>query len=273
MAQIDVATASLPRPTVTGGAPRIDPPSRGQITFVPPSRKAIAATGQVDLVGKPGEVVAGWRLGWFQLQFIEDNYARYKGRSEREGSAKVSWSHLRLCRDTDETVRPPSLYYDPPSQGVSGGRGTFTVAPGTALPASGRLTMNSGFDDGPGQDFDVKVRNTMVHPQADNFLHHVDIAFHFCTLLVAESPAHVFTFLKHFYWNIRWEAHFTPDGSGNPRTSKVDHVQLNVQREVHSGVPRDARFAGRQLDAGLPISNIMAGRNPRVELSASSDLQ
>jgi hypothetical protein len=277
-AKIDPASASLPRPTVSG-VPRIGAPAAGQISFLsppPPPRTSgatgpfdpISATGRVDIVGTPGESVAGWRLGWFQLQFIEDNYARYRGRTERDGSAMASWSHLQLSRDTDETATPRSLYYDPPSQGVTDGRGTFTVGPGTVLPASGRLTMTSGFGDGPESSWDVKVTNTKTRPRAaDNFLHHADIAFHFCTLLVAESPTHEFTFLKHFYWNIRWEAHFKPNASGVPTTTHVDHVQLNVQREVHSGVPSDRRFAGRQLDARLPISNDMDTGHPRFHLS------
>src|SRR6185312_5550285 len=118
-AQIDTRSVALPRPIVSGGAPRINPPSGGQIRFDTASSAAIAASGSVDIVGAPGEAVDGWRLGWFQLQFIEDNYAKYRGRTEHEGSALVSWSHLRLCRDTNETVTPTSLYYDPPSLGLS----------------------------------------------------------------------------------------------------------------------------------------------------------
>ena len=56
---------------------------------------------------------------------------------------------------------------------------------------------------------------------------------------------------------------------------QINHVELNVQREVHSGVPRDRRFlapGGRRSTPRLPVSNIMAGRAPRVELSSGWEL-
>jgi hypothetical protein len=133
--------------------------------------------------------------------------------------------------------------------------------------------MRSEFSDQPSQTYWVKVRNPRTN--ADNFLYHVDIDFHFCTMLVAmslppgEQPR--YTPLKHFYWNILWEAHFTMDASGSPneRATRVRHLEVNVQRQVRSDAPNDPRFVRRLEDRSLPISNELATHLPAVRLGTS----
>src|SRR5262249_50800828 len=141
MVDIDPRSVSLLQPVVAAGRPHIDLHDRDWITCQSPTQRlrpqgwpatqpfdtdplAIAALGRADLVGDPSDPIVGWRLGWIQLQFIEDNFARYRALTEREGSASVSWSHLELCRDNDTRVGggtadvPPtqrSPYYDHPN--------------------------------------------------------------------------------------------------------------------------------------------------------------
>jgi len=53
------------------------------------------------LTGAAGENVANWTLGFIQLKYIGTNHARYRGATDRHGSALVSHSNQILCRDTD----------------------------------------------------------------------------------------------------------------------------------------------------------------------------
>jgi hypothetical protein len=222
----------------------------------------MATRGSVELAGASGENAAGWKLGFFQLQFIETNYARYRGRSTSDGSAKVTRSHQILCRDSFSTASG-NLWYAPQNFDPSRVQGVFNA---TMLSATGTLLMTSGINDAPRETYDIKVLNTRTRQQ--NFLYHADIAFHFCAMLVAENPHHQFTVLKHFYWNVHWEAHFEPDVAGKPRLTRTDHFALNVQRQVHSGVPNDSRFKNHIFSRSLPISNTVAQtRAPRTEFS------
>jgi hypothetical protein len=215
----------------------------------------------VVLRGRAGESLAGWALGYIQLKFIATDYARYRGNTVAEGSVRVTRSNQILCRDTDEAS--PELWYDPITMGIVGTRGTRVLPAGTVLPASGEFTLTSGLWDAPGRSFDHAVRNTLT--RTDNSLHHIDIGLQFCAMLTAREPGGRYHVLKHFYWNVRWEAHFQRDRAGVPQVRiPADHFQLNIQRQVHSGVPNDARFRGRELDARLPISNTISRRPDRV---------
>ncbi|WP_257862937.1 hypothetical protein [Variovorax sp. ZS18.2.2] len=230
-----------------------------KINFESPDINCQASAG---LHGTANEVVDGWLLGFVQLQFIETNYATYRGRSSRDGGSKHSWSHNVLCRDTDEKC--PGLFYDPQKKRTPAQfRG---VCAPTRLDATGRVDMETGFGDAPLQRFDTVVTNTTTG--RPNFLHHADIAFHFCTMLVVGDPLHRFTVLRHFYWNVRWEAHFAPGADDAPHETRRDHFDINVQRHVHSGIPNDPRFRGRVFDRSLKVANDMAARKPAKQFSA-----
>jgi hypothetical protein len=215
----------------------------------------------VTLRGSSGEAIDGWALGYLQLKFIATDYARYRGNAVREGSVRVTRSNQILCRDTDEAS--PELWYDPISWGIHGARGTRVLPPGTTIPASGEYRITAGFGDAPGRSFDSTVMNTAT--SVNNLVHHVDIGLQFCTMLTARDPGGRYYVLKHFYWNVRWETHFDRVPGGVPVLHiPADHMQLNIQHTVHSGVPRDSRFYGRELDAALPISNTITRRPERV---------
>jgi hypothetical protein len=266
MATLDLSTASL---VVSGGGiPRATPVdgARGSVNFDTPAARAhsITAVGSVVLRGREGEQLGGWALGYIQLKFIATDYARYRGNTVAEGSAKVSRSNMILCRDSDEGT--DELWYDPIEDGIVDGHGTTALAEGTVMPASGQITLTSNFGDSPGRPFDNLVKNTITN--ADNFLYHADIGLQFCTMLTARDPDDNFRVLKHFYWNIRWEAHFQRDAAGIPQVRRPpDHFQLNIQRTVHSGVPDDPRFKGREFDNTLPISLTVSGRPEQLRFA------
>ena len=263
MAELDITTASLV--PAGGGVPTATPSggADGFVNFDTPAGRArsITAAGSVILRGREGEALGGWALGYIQLKFIATDYARYRGNTVAEGSTRVSRSNMILCRDSDEGT--DELWYDPVGDGVVDGHGTTVVADGTPMPASGAYTLESAFGDSPGRSFDNVVRNTTT--RVDNFLYHADIGLQFCTMLTVRNPAGHFRVLKHFYWNIRWEAHFQRDRLGVPQVRlPADHFQLNIQRKVHSGVPDDPRFKGREFDNTLPISLTVSGRPERL---------
>lgn len=214
------------------------------------------------LNGTPGESLAGWTLGYVQLKFIGTNYARYKGARDHDGSMYVTGNNQIVCRDTDEAS--PAVWYDPISWGIHGARGTRVLAAGTTMPAAGFLDVTAGFDDAPQRSWPTVQVNTVAPGRPNNYLHHVDIALHFCTLLTARDPANNYYLLKHFYWNVRWELLFTRSAGGVIAPGHVIHQELNIQRTVHTGPSNDRRFHHMELAMVIPISNTVSRRPLRV---------
>jgi hypothetical protein len=258
MAELDRGSASL---LPAGGGLPAAAPVGGAAGHIACTCPGISATGLVTLRGTAGESLAGWALGYLQLKFIATDYARYRGSSTAQGSVMVTRSNQILCRDTDEAS--PELWYDPISWGIHGTRGTRVLPAGTVVPATGTYRLSAGFEDAPGRSFESVVLNSLT--ATNNFIHHADIGLQFCTMLTARDPGGRYHILKHFYWNVRWESHFRRDLAGAPHVVlPADHFQLNIQHVVHSGVPNDSRFRGRELDAALPISNNVSRRPARV---------
>lgn len=227
----------------------------------------IDAFGSMRLTGAAGENVAGWTLGFIQLKYIGTNYARYRGASDHDGSILITGSNQILCRDTD--IGSTEVWYDSlNSGGATGPNGTNKLAAGTVIPASGFLDVPAHLFDQPSRRWQSIVKNSSVAGNPNNFLYHTDSGLAFCTMLVAQDPAHKFHMLMHFYWNVRWEQMFTVDASGNVIEGAVVHLQHNIQRPAHSGSPMDRRFSGREYDLTLPVSNTVSRRPNRVHPAA-----
>ena len=253
-ANLVVNSNARPQIAVTPGAnASIDCTCNGQIS----------ASGTVDLTGSPGESVAGWTLGYIQMMFVNTDYTRYRGATVRDGSMLLTQNTQRLCRDTDPAQ--VDVWYDPAAQGVTGGRGTFVAPAGAVIAPNGRFTLTSGYNDAPG-DSNPAVQNNAI-TGSQNFAHKVHWAFAFCMILTAREPAprRSFHFLKHCYWNVRWEANFTRNAAGIPVMNRTaDLLQLNVQRRIHSGSPSDPRFRGRETNMSLPVANNVAVAAARI---------
>jgi hypothetical protein len=240
----------------------------------------ISAAGAIVLLGAAGESIAGWSLGYVQLKFIATDYARYRGNRDADGSLVFTKSNLILCRDTDETS--PEIWYDPIAGGITPSsffllgfaipmpRGTTVLPAGTRIPPSGEFPLASGFLDAPERHFDAVIFNTASGQ--NNFIHHLDVGLAFCTLLTARDPGGSIHFLKHFYWNVRWEALFQRDAMNIPQITRIVHFQLNIQHTVHSGTSSDPRFRGREADMTLPISNVVSGHPPRIRTARNWSL-
>ena len=219
----------------------------------------ITSPGSVELRGRPGESVGGFTLGVIQLEYIETNHARYRGATAADGSIlqirdRPPARPSQLCRDTDELVKPVSWWYDPPGRGPA----TSVLPVSAVIPPSGVLPLTIQFFDEPADTYDVTLLNTEFTPPRPNRLHSSQVAFHFCTMLAVFRPgASHPEVLKHFYWNVRWGVRFSAGGAG-VRIDGLEYMSVNVQNQVHSGVPNDRRFASRVFDLSLPVCNLLA---------------
>ena len=223
----------------------------------------IDVNASMRLAGSAGESIAGWTLGFIQLRYLATDIARYKGRVDRDGSMLLTSSSKTLCRDTD--VGSTDVWYDSLSLGKPPGpMRTNRLAAGTVIPASGFLDVAAHMWDRPDRAWFAVQKNSSVATRPNNYLHHADIGIAFCTMLVAQDPAGMFVILKHFYWNVRWEQMFTLDLAGNVAAGRSIHRQLNIQRPVHSGNPRDARFIGKEFSLALPLAVTEANKESRV---------
>jgi hypothetical protein len=197
----------------------------------------IRATGEVKLQGAAGDSLAGWQLGFIQAEWIETNWADYRGQVDRDGSvflqrARPPARPAQACRDT---VGPVSdIWYN---TGVVG-----TAAAGTPFPA--RLT--STHYDRPAESYPLVINNATTGKV--NFLHEVQLEFHFCFVLTLRDPGLVFHHLKCLYWNVHWQARFRPASYAAPAgawtvTNVAGGHAANVGHVI-DGRPTDRRFVG-----------------------------
>jgi len=67
---------------------------------------------------------------------------------------------------------------------------------------------------------------------------------------------------------VRWEMMFTHNAAGAVAAGRTVHLQLNIQRHVHTGPANDHRFRGLELAMVIPISNTISRRPNRVRAKA-----
>jgi hypothetical protein len=240
----------------------------GEAELVAPN---FSIRAQVFLEGKSGESVAGWRFGFIQLKFVTTDWAHYRGPTKDDGDVFVALDrpHVRakqLCRDTylpDEApyTNGPPVFYDPDQTGapLTGGRWVRILVAGTTIPDSGELELAVDFADSPGRSYPLRESNTLFTPPRDNFLREVQTEAAFITLFAAREPGPgaggAFHFLRHVYWNVRWQARFTRDAAGVIAVERSHEMELNVQRHSQTGVPNDWRFRPHITDTKLPVCN------------------
>jgi hypothetical protein len=194
----------------------------------------ISATGHATLGGDPGDAPAGWQLGFIQVELIETNWAYYRGKTKHDGSVFVQRARAparpqKAYRDDDD---PHDVFYD---------------EPGASAPAGAHPPVALAIDylDQPADGYPVSRQNGITH--APNLLHEVQIELLFCTILSTRDPAGVYRHLKHFYWNVRWQATFTPSTfnlAAGPHWVVVPTAGGNGASVSHvfDGPPHDPRF-------------------------------
>ena len=160
----------------------------------------------------------------------------------------------QLCRDTDELVKPVSWWYDPPRSRS----GDERVARFSRYSTIRRASVDDPIFDEPADTYDVTLLNTEFTPNGRTVFirprsHSIFVRYSRCFARGASRPE----VLKHFYWNVRWGVRFSAGGAG-VRIDRLEYMSVNVQNQVHSGVPNDRRFASRVFDLSLPVCNLLA---------------
>ncbi|HEX3876426.1 MAG TPA: hypothetical protein VHW24_05540 [Bryobacteraceae bacterium] len=226
--------------------PKVNPPAvLGRLMAY--SASPIQATGEVMLLGEAGDSVAGWSLGFVQVQWIETNWALYRGETIRDGSIFVQRARPparpnQACCDCVDGSPPELLFYSAnPSDGES------VIAPVDA-PFPLKLTV-SHYDE-PSDLLNLVEANEgpASGKPKPNFLAESQMEFHFCTILSLREPSGVFHHLQFFYWNVHWQAQFRPASFNDPPDKfKIDVIPAGSSASVgpvYDGAPGDARFAG-----------------------------
>ncbi|HEX6280071.1 MAG TPA: hypothetical protein VFZ49_08685, partial [Pyrinomonadaceae bacterium] len=137
------------------------------------------------------------------------------------------------------------------------------------IPARGPLEVTVIHSDAPAREFEIALPNTRFTPPRNNYIRSLESRGAFITLLTAKDPSGQYHFVKHMYWNVIWRAHFRWNATAG-RLEKTDQSGgVNYQRQAHSGIPNDARFAsslrGSVPGASLQLCNPLiqaAFRNP-----------
>ena len=191
-----VSITSIRSPTVAPVAINIAGGTADHVMGIPMNVK-----GQVVFGGRLGDPVAGWDVGWVQAEWVETNWAHYRGRTTKDGSVFVQRGRhparaQQACRDTSGAVG--DIFTDP-NDPIE-----FRHLPAGLFPATVRVESN----DGPSESYPLIRRNSQTNK--DNYLHEVQIEFMFCTVLTVRDTLSNFHHLAHFYWNARWQTKFLP---------------------------------------------------------------
>ena len=203
----------------------------------------IQATGEVTLLGAPGDSASGWTVGFVQVQWIETNWCYYRGQTANDGSIFIQRARPparpnQACCDCVNGSPPGKLFYSTiPAHGeIATGTG------GAIFPL--KLTV-SHFDQ-PADAVNLVETNSLKGKP--NFLAESQMEFHFCTILSVLDPAGKFHHLLSFYWNVHWQATFHPTSFTNPPAGfNIQVVPAGSSANVGhliKGTPTDRRFVG-----------------------------
>lgn len=221
----------------------------------------VVAGGQCQISGSPGDSPAGWILGLIQLQWIETSWGEYRGQHDSDGScflqrARPPARPAQGCRDT---LAVGGTFVD---NNPGGDRTVGTSA--MALP----LLMQANFSDAPSDVYPLMRRNGRTG--RNNFLHEAQLEFHFCTTLSLQDPAGNFHHLKHFMWNVHWQATFRPTNFANLalpwRIARSGGPLGNTANAsaVFDGGPTERKFSSIITAAAVPNCNAVANHELAV---------
>jgi hypothetical protein len=224
-----ISSALSSRPTFSGGS----------VNFSP--ARAMHCEGEVQFTGAPGDSTTGWSVGWIQAQWIETNWAYYRGQHNSDGSIFLQRGRpparpRQACRDTSGAVS--TIFTDPTDPRE------FQRLPAAAVFPL-RVSVQS--NDPPGESYAAVETNT-VAGGLDNFIREIQLEFHFCTVLSARDPTGNFHHLAHFYWNVHWQFRFTPTqfppGDTHWRIEPIARGNTATASRAFPGATTDRRFAG-----------------------------
>lgn len=254
-----------------GTKPEVKKPFKSSSIMEFNSEKAIEATGKCQLTGLSSDNAAGWTLGFIQVQHVETNWAYYRGAINADGAAFVHRSSkeargAEICRDAKSKG---DIWFQ-----NKAGKDLAVAATGT-FP----ISLEAVFYDGPFETYDLYRKNTKT--TKFNYLREVQLEFHFCTVLSLKSPGGTYQHLKHFLWNMHWQARFDV---ANPETSSPTFTVVPVSGKsancanvspIADGGPVDHKRLEALLSSSAPNCNDLAKKtsdSPSIRESATWDV-
>lgn len=246
--------------------PRVNAP-RAVANLMTFNSVALLTRGECQLTCTPGDNPAGWILGLIQLQWIETNWGYYRGQTNADGScflqrARPPARPAQGCRDT---LSDGAIFVD-----SSPDLDRTVAAAGAPFP----IRLTASFSDAP-NDFYPLTRSNSLTGRV-NFLHEVQLEFHFCTVLSLRNPAGAFQHLKHFLWNVHWQARFKPTNFANlaapwkitPTGGALGNT-ANVSG-IADGGPTERKFTTIITAVGAPNCNRVAANAANAPNSRES---
>jgi len=210
----------------------------------------LQAIGKCEITGTTTDDPGGWTLGMIQLQWIMTDWAYYRGQSNSNGDSFLQFGRpparpTQACRDT---IKSGAIFVDldPNNKTIAETGDPFPIK------------MEARLRDKPRVEYDLTRINSLT--RSVNFLSEAQVELHFCTVLSLRNPeprrgpvAGTYTHLRHFLWNMRWQARFLPSDFADltkPWTITPIMNEANVSRVIHDGGPTDQKFS-RIITSGL----------------------
>jgi hypothetical protein len=227
----------------------------------------LKASGSCSITGDASDNSAGFTLGLIQLEWIETNWGHYRGQSNADGScflqrARPPARPAQGCRDT---LTAGGIFVD-----NNPGLDHTDTRAGSAFP----INLSAAFFDGPNDSYPLTRVNSLT--RKINFLREVQLEFHFATVLTLRDPAGNFQHLKHFLWNVHWQAQFTPTNFANVAAAwtitNTGGPLGNTQNVsgIADGGPTERKFTSIITAGGAPNCNAVAtaaARTPNTKES------
>jgi hypothetical protein len=231
------------------------------IVFNSDAADGFTALGKVTLAGADEASLAGYTLGWIQVQLMETQWAVYRGREESHGSIFVNngWKPaFPICRDGGDD--PQDLLYDAEYADDAKFKNRATVPRN----AGKKIQLTCEFRDFPNQQFELFMTNPVT--KAKNYIDEAALELYFCTVLTLLKPDKTFEHLKHVYWGIGWHCRFTPpDAKGVPGVHPVKGYKHSGKVcSVLDGAPTDARIKDNLTAAKITTCNVRASEREPV---------
>ncbi len=215
----------------------------------------IGLGGEASLTGDSA-AIAACTLGFVQMQWIETYWLHYRGKSSTDGSMLVQLGRpparpQQACRDVlRASLNRSRFWVNVDDNGKASDTKKMPVKISTSL------------DDDPFETawlYEVNGKTGKI-----NLLHEAQIERHFCAILSLEDNDRKIHQLASRYWNVHWQAIFTPtDFDDHKKPWRVKAVARGSSAAVgHTilGAPTDHRFASLITAPGTPICNELLKR-------------
>jgi hypothetical protein len=166
----------------------------------------------------------GYELGFTQLAVMKEKTLYYRGLDRSHGSKLVSWPRLSCADMGSVKIRPFvdtwPFAFPPGLTRVDGsvlGDPDYDLRNPTRIDLAkvpvGKNRLALSFADDPAEEFASWDLNhtALIRPGqrgAENFLRHVELEWHFCTLLILRGPDNSITQIGHCRWDMKWSVHF-----------------------------------------------------------------